>query len=207
MCDTAYDRNDVENHDLLRAKKPHVCDGCDRTIRVGHLYTKTAVLYDGSWSSWKHCGRCNQLMSELHERLDRDTVVDPHFNCGSSWEDAFGEPPPEHVQVLAILTEAEASCLLEAKYATQQRERLERRLFQALVRVEEWSGVMGEADARLVVCVPGWNPDRRFEVRSWYQPKGIDMTGVEYLFAHLTLGLREDKDPSVYMRFTKWRRE
>lgn len=134
MCEEADGYNDVESRDIARAKTRHVCSGCRRDISPGQLYIKTKVLYDGSWSSWKHCGRCAQLMAELLDRHGAGVSVDPEFCCGMSWFDAFDEDPPEEVQALAFVDANEASKMLEEEYRKQCEARAEVRRRQKSVQ-------------------------------------------------------------------------
>lgn len=46
-----------------RAKKPHNCDSCWRTIRPGERYLRGVGL-DGTAWTWKECGHC-ELLSEF----------------------------------------------------------------------------------------------------------------------------------------------
>lgn len=41
-----------------RARKPHRCDECNRTIHPGETYEKWRSLYEGLWSYGKVCAHC-----------------------------------------------------------------------------------------------------------------------------------------------------
>lgn len=134
MCEDADGCNDIESHDIARAQKRHICSGCGSAILPGQFYTRSSVLYDGHWSSWKHCGRCARLMEELLDKHGAYTAVDPEFCCGLTWRDAFDEDPPEEIQALAFVNPNEASAMLEEAYRKQHETRAEVRRRQRLVQ-------------------------------------------------------------------------
>lgn len=102
MCDEADGRNDIERRDIRRARKSHTCYGCEEPILPGHSYVNNAVLYDRHWSAWKHCLRCDAMMSEILSVADEYETVDPGLNCGETWHSASRGPLPEHVAALAF---------------------------------------------------------------------------------------------------------
>lgn len=105
MCDLADGTNDVEAKTIRKARRSHVCRGCHETIRPGTRYVITSVLFDGSWSTWKHCMRCDAMYTHLTERAwkaDDDIVIAPSLDCGEKYEHAWGEAPPESIAALAF---------------------------------------------------------------------------------------------------------
>ncbi len=97
MCDSS-DASDVWRQDWRKARIEHVCTGCHETISPGHHYQSTASLFDGHWTTWKHCRRCDDLftaIADAHRKTSGEYVVyiDPQFNCGESWVDNFGDLP------------------------------------------------------------------------------------------------------------------
>lgn len=100
MCDDYYDDSEPchvwdEIHPV--ARKSHPCHGCGESILPGHRYRRSAALYDGSWSTWKHCGRCATLIDALKDRMGEYTTDMLDLNCGEVWD----EPPPD-VEALAF---------------------------------------------------------------------------------------------------------
>jgi len=105
MCEEADGTCPVWQRIKRVARKDHTCYGCDVRIKPGETYYKTSTLFDGRWSNWKHCERCDALMSAIEKQYrdagDYGMAIDPRFACGISWEDAFGEQP-EWVQEFAF---------------------------------------------------------------------------------------------------------
>ena len=111
MCDVDADLCPVWKEHDRTARKPHTCLGCRETIRPQDSYRETRSLYDGSWSTMKHCRRCDALFKALAEQT-RDAygyhvvAIDPTFGCGETWQGNFGLVPPE-VQALAFMLPGE----------------------------------------------------------------------------------------------------
>lgn len=103
MCDIDYDgANQVESGQWRKAAKQHTCDACSETIRKGDRYHVWRALYDGHWSSMKHCARCWTIVDGLSSADFVPGPVDLHLDCGHTWEEASGEPPPPHIAALAF---------------------------------------------------------------------------------------------------------
>ncbi len=63
-----------------RARKPHKCTTCYRTIEPGETYSRGFGVYDGHPTSWAHCLHCKALLP----RIDfDDTFSDEDF---INWE-------------------------------------------------------------------------------------------------------------------------
>ena len=111
MCDIDAEDGCVRET-KRQARKEHTCTGCGETISPKHIYIETASLYDGCWSTCKHCARCNALFDAIVAKA-RETsfsyvvAIDPRFSCGESWVDNFGPPPPE-VVALAFMVQGES---------------------------------------------------------------------------------------------------
>lgn len=56
---------DVQHTTHPTARKPHICEGCGRTIEPGEEYTRWEGLYDRVWQTVKMCGQCNQCVADL----------------------------------------------------------------------------------------------------------------------------------------------
>ena len=104
MCDFEYDEScPVWSEEHRTARRQHECSGCGEVISPGHSYTRTAVLWDGSWGTWKHCLRCSTLVAALKPRLGACFGTETlDLNCGEVWED-----PPEHIAALAFVLPGE----------------------------------------------------------------------------------------------------
>lgn len=50
-----------------RARKPHRCDECGRTIDAGEVYRFGSGLTDGWFSQWKTCHQCVQACRWLNK--------------------------------------------------------------------------------------------------------------------------------------------
>lgn len=48
-----------------RARKPHVCDDCRRTIDAGETYWRYTLLGEGPPFAWKRCAHCRALLHEI----------------------------------------------------------------------------------------------------------------------------------------------
>jgi hypothetical protein len=85
---------------------------CREAIEPGHRYIRTAMLFDGRWDHMKHCVRCSAMLVAIQTRwreAGEDVVyIDAHLDCGESWADLFGEPPPE-IQALAFALPGECT--------------------------------------------------------------------------------------------------
>lgn len=106
MCDSADGQCDVWDVTYPTARKAHRCDACPEPIEPGHKYARTAMLYDGNWSHMRHCLRCSSIFKAIQEKnweAGEIVGIDPGLNCGDSWVDVFGEPPPEVAALAFIL--------------------------------------------------------------------------------------------------------
>ena len=62
----------THRREIKRARKPHKCCECQRTIPTGAPYRYESVLYDGRWSRYHTCRLCA-------------SVRDDRFSCGWHW--------------------------------------------------------------------------------------------------------------------------
>ena len=98
--------------DVRQARKLHACDACGRAIRPGDAYCSVHLIdYDGTPENVKRCGRCETIHKHLRDRGCGDTWPAERLDCGESYEEHWGEQPPD-IEALAFLTESEASALL-----------------------------------------------------------------------------------------------
>ena len=136
---------DVWDESVRRARKEHTCGACKEPIKRGHLYSRTACLYEGSWDFWNRCARCEAiyrflkpLVRDLGEEdgFECEQYCDPALNCGHTFQDNFKRDAPLAVQALAFLKPEEAQLLLSAPKVNgeSEEERIERVLASILTR-------------------------------------------------------------------------
>lgn len=76
-CDCSidwYDGPSVCQKTMRRARKPHVCCECGRTIEPGMRYEHVRGLWDGYWQTYRTCRTCRTLR---------------HLHCPRGW--IYGE--------------------------------------------------------------------------------------------------------------------
>lgn len=104
-------------HTARTAKKCRA-RGCSLGIRSGDRYRKTFLVFEGRGQSWNHCARCAAIYDAISKELNRrrangeteDNSIDEGLDCGHTWQENFGEPPPD-VAALAFMTADEAQAL------------------------------------------------------------------------------------------------
>ncbi len=111
MCDPDAELCPVWRETTRCARKQHRCLGCRELIEPGHSYNETRSIFDGRWSTWKHCARCWALLqaisTETRKRSGSYVVsIDPQFACGETWIENFG-PPPQNIEKLAFMLQGE----------------------------------------------------------------------------------------------------
>lgn len=115
MSEEAYWRMDYCVEKTVRARKHHMCGACKRRIQPGELYRRMDFRHEGSYMRVKRCGACETTYRHLVDRCwnsPYELAVDMELNCGKSYENEWGEVPPE-IARLPFLAGAEASALLE----------------------------------------------------------------------------------------------
>lgn len=50
-----------------RARKLYRCCECRGPIRPGDTYTRSGMLYDGRWSTYRQCAACDEALAWLTE--------------------------------------------------------------------------------------------------------------------------------------------
>lgn len=83
------------------ARKRHICTACRETIEPGHRYVDNRAIFDSRVSRMKRCARCQAIFDHLCD-IDRGDGIAGNLDCGHSYEDIHGAPPPEHIAALAF---------------------------------------------------------------------------------------------------------
>lgn len=98
----------VHDRRWRKARKEHTCDACHETIAPGQRYHRTALLYDGSWSTTNRCERCQAIFEHLSVRIKKEgSMVDDEYcnaelNCGHEYKKRWDEEPPPDIAALAF---------------------------------------------------------------------------------------------------------
>ncbi len=81
MCDEASFRDERKR----KARKAHRCTECGREILPGESYTAGRMIWEGEWSTYKTCSRCDAMAAAIH-------AIDPYFcwTFGEMLEEARG---------------------------------------------------------------------------------------------------------------------
>jgi hypothetical protein len=103
---------DVYKNVRRKASKAHACSACRDTIPAGHQYHAITIVDDGDVYTYKRCLRCEQIHAHLAARCRalKDWShhwPDEELNCGHSYEERWGEAPPEEIAALAFVTPEE----------------------------------------------------------------------------------------------------
>lgn len=88
------------------ARKEHKCDGCKEKIRSGQKYRYVSILFDGSWTNYRRCERCEAIYAHLTERIRKEGDVDEFcheaLDCGHDYAERWEEEPPAEIAALAF---------------------------------------------------------------------------------------------------------
>ncbi len=68
-CDCDYEPCQIYNETRYTARKEHRCTECGGRIPKGESYVRIESLYDGRWSTDKHCGDCRVTICSVGEIL------------------------------------------------------------------------------------------------------------------------------------------
>lgn len=110
IADECYD---VYAEKAVRARKPHICSACGRSIDPGHRYIRVLWIYDGYRNGCKRCGACQTLHMHLRKLGDGGTWPDEKLGCGRTYEGEWDRLPPPEIDRLPFLSGDEASALLD----------------------------------------------------------------------------------------------
>jgi len=103
-CDEYYA---VYNEKVRTANKEHNCSACLEKIHKGDCYTYVSIVFDGTAWSVKRCARCQAIHEHLRA-LGTDSWPKERLDCGQSYEDEWGECPPE-IEKLAFALPGEVT--------------------------------------------------------------------------------------------------
>lgn len=64
-----------------KARKPHTCSLCSRTIDPGEMYEYQRNIYDGHIYTWKQCVHCDAMCRMVHfdYSAQLDEGISPEF--------------------------------------------------------------------------------------------------------------------------------
>ena len=64
-CIDSYDDGpEFSTQQLQRARKPHQCCECHKTILAGSLYERVSGVWDGQFQTYKTCARCANIRND-----------------------------------------------------------------------------------------------------------------------------------------------
>ena len=99
-----------------KARKHHKCSACDGPIRPGDRYVNVFTVFQGDAETIKRCLRCDAIFCAIEQRLGSkgEMYQQPmqNLDCGHTWQENFGEEPPETIAALAFMTPDEAQAKL-----------------------------------------------------------------------------------------------
>lgn len=93
----------VHRNKRVRARKPHACDACGDVIAAGHLYNRVFWVFDGRAETIARCLRCEAIHAHLRVKCGWDMYPAERLDCGESYEDHWGDPPPAEIAALAFV--------------------------------------------------------------------------------------------------------
>jgi hypothetical protein len=98
------DTYDVYDERRVTARKEHRCAACNERILPGHKYVRVGIIFQGSAETLKRCFRCQTIHEHLRDANpdDGETWPDEELNCGESYKEVFGGPPPKEIAALAF---------------------------------------------------------------------------------------------------------
>jgi len=109
--------------ELRAARKAHSCDACGEPIAPRARYYVVRWEFDGKVDGVKRCARCEAIHEHLRKRgFRRETWPAERLDCGESYQDHWGEAPPDHVAALAFMTQSEAQASLVKPADGEERE-------------------------------------------------------------------------------------
>lgn len=104
MSYQADEKYAVYSERFPRARKPHVCDACRETIRIGDRYARVGTVFDNRAETIVRCLRCQTIHEHLRTLGDGDSWPDERLDCGEEYESHWEQPPPAEIAALAFVT-------------------------------------------------------------------------------------------------------
>lgn len=105
MCYEVDELYSVYDEQNPKARKEHKCQACGETIKRKHTYWSVGALFEGRWETIVRCERCQYL--HQHLRGLGDLWPDERLNCGETYQQVWGEEPPDDITALAFVTQDE----------------------------------------------------------------------------------------------------
>jgi hypothetical protein len=70
--------NDPELYDekIVKSRKDHKCSECRRVIKKGEHYKRIKGLWDGYFSTYKHCADCQSIAKEFFHSFNFECLLD-----------------------------------------------------------------------------------------------------------------------------------
>lgn len=72
-----------------KARTPHECYECGRTIQPGETYHRTAVVCDGRFEAYKHCGQCAIVADWLLKTCSGFLFGGVEDDLGEHWSEDY----------------------------------------------------------------------------------------------------------------------
>lgn len=89
----------------VRARKAHRCSACSEEILAGHGYVRHVIINEvgDRPTVIKRCSRCEAIYRHLRS-IESDYLdqPDPRLDCGHTYDEIHGKPPPDDVAALAF---------------------------------------------------------------------------------------------------------
>ena len=97
-----YDRN------IRLSRKHRECCACGEAIKAGHRYCHIYAVGGGEVFHFDRCLRCEAMFTAIKNRSESDEAIAECLDCGHTWDENFGEPPPPEISLLAFMSPDEA---------------------------------------------------------------------------------------------------
>lgn len=78
-----YDSPDIHEEKRVKTRKPHKCEGCHRSIKVGTYARFCSGLFDHEWYNYYVCEICDRYIL---------AIVARELNEGCRWHEAWISP-------------------------------------------------------------------------------------------------------------------
>jgi hypothetical protein len=96
-------RCEVYEDETRTARKPHLCEACERMIQPGERYVRNFQVFEGEPNTMKRCARCDaiyQHLCSLPWKHDEGPEID--LGCGHEYSKIWKVPPSDELASLAF---------------------------------------------------------------------------------------------------------